>query len=1099
MRKKVDARIRTLVENGVKSGHRSVFVVVGDRGREQVVNLHYMLSKASVKARPSVLWCYKKELYLSSHRKKRMRQIRKLLQRGLLDAEKEDPFSLFMASTNIRYTYYNDSASVLGQTFGMCVLQDFESLTPNLLARTIETVEGGGVIVLLLSTLTSLRKLYSMSMDVHARYRTEAHTEVVPRFNERFILSLADNRAAIVMDDELNILPLSSHVRALKPSRGAGLDADDGEADMRTPNQRELADLQLSLADTQPAGSLLERCKTLDQARALLTFLDAASERTLRSTVALTAARGRGKSAALGLAVAGALGLGYSNVFVTAPTPENLKTLFDFIVRGLEALGWKEHIDYTVVESTNPDFNKAVVRINVFRDHRQTVQYVLPQHHERLAQAELLVIDEAAAIPLPVVKALLGPYLVFLSSTVNGYEGTGRALSLKLMSQLRSQATGGQAAAAVAAAAKSTGTKDDHNAKEGGDVDGVGKGGDGAADAAAADGAGGGGRVFKEVTLEEPIRYAEGDPTESWLSSLLCLDAAKHVPRITRALPSPDRCELYYVNRDTLFSYHAASEVFLQRMIALYVSSHYKNTPNDLQLMSDAPAHQLFVLLAPVDETVNALPDILAVVQVCLEGQISKASALKSLERGALAPHGDLIPWTVSNQFRDGAFAGLSGARIVRIATHPDLCGAGYGSRAAQLLERYYAGAFADPTVEAAEMRPAAAGTAAGGGDLRTEKIAPRTDLGPLLVGLPERAPEEVHWLGVSYGLTQQLFNFWSRQGYMPVYVRQTPSDVTGEHTCIMCKPMEGANVEAVHTGADGGADATGRKDGADNDALWLAPFVKDFRARYASLLASSFRGAPSALALSVMAPKTTFSQEAADRTEVHEVVSPYDMKRLEAYSRNLADYRLVMDLVPPLARAYVAGGLPVSMTYIQATLLLGVGLQHKSVEDVAGELDVQAQQALALFSKALTKLYKLLDGRESRRAERALPRAPLPGAGRVDEEGAARLEEDLEAGAAKAAEDADAREARAEAASARKGALSEDRLREEFGISADANKAFDAALKGGALPGSGTLSVKASAADAAAAERRNMAKKRKSNDGKKAKTPGKKKKKGAK
>ena len=31
-----------------------------------------------------------------------------------------------------------------------------------------------------------------------------------------------------------------------------------------------------------------------------------------------------------------------------------------------------------------------------------------------------------AAIPLPLVKDLLGPYLVFLSSTINGYEGTGR-------------------------------------------------------------------------------------------------------------------------------------------------------------------------------------------------------------------------------------------------------------------------------------------------------------------------------------------------------------------------------------------------------------------------------------------------------------------------------------------------------------------------------------------------------------------------------------------------------------------------------------------------------------------------------------------------
>lgn len=67
-------------------------------------------------------------------------------------------------------------------------------------------------------------------------------------------------------------------------------------------------------------------------------------------------------------------------------------------------------------------------------------------------QAELLVIDEAAAIPIPLVKKLisgiflilintiLGKYLVFLASTINGYEGTGRSLSLKLLEQLRQQA-----------------------------------------------------------------------------------------------------------------------------------------------------------------------------------------------------------------------------------------------------------------------------------------------------------------------------------------------------------------------------------------------------------------------------------------------------------------------------------------------------------------------------------------------------------------------------------------------------------------------------------------------------------------------------------
>ncbi len=52
-----------------------------------------------------------------------MNQIRKMMQRGLLDPEKEDPFSLFVASTSIRYCYYHETQNILGNTFGMCVLQ----------------------------------------------------------------------------------------------------------------------------------------------------------------------------------------------------------------------------------------------------------------------------------------------------------------------------------------------------------------------------------------------------------------------------------------------------------------------------------------------------------------------------------------------------------------------------------------------------------------------------------------------------------------------------------------------------------------------------------------------------------------------------------------------------------------------------------------------------------------------------------------------------------------------------------------------------------------------------------------------------------------
>ena len=55
-----------------------------------------------------------------------------------------------------------------------------------------------------------------------------------------------------------------------------------------------------------------------------------------------------------------------------------------------------------------------------------------------------------------------------------------------------------------------------------------------------------------------------------------------------------------------------------------------------------------------------------------------------------------MIPWTVSQQFQDPELPALSGARVVRIAAHPDMRRAGYGSRVLELLRRYYEGDLAD-------------------------------------------------------------------------------------------------------------------------------------------------------------------------------------------------------------------------------------------------------------------------------------------------------------------------------------------------------------------------------------------------------------------
>ena len=139
------------------------------------------------------------DFLLSSHKKKRAKQVKKLMQRGLLDPEKVDPFSLFIESGGVSFCLYRDSHRILGHTYGLCILQvcylviclsrdsriyfdnllciiyqifqilhfwnqDFEALTPNILARSIETVEGGGLVILLLRSLSSLSSLYTMVM-----------------------------------------------------------------------------------------------------------------------------------------------------------------------------------------------------------------------------------------------------------------------------------------------------------------------------------------------------------------------------------------------------------------------------------------------------------------------------------------------------------------------------------------------------------------------------------------------------------------------------------------------------------------------------------------------------------------------------------------------------------------------------------------------------------------------------------------------------------------------------------------------------------------------------------------------------------------------
>ena len=73
------------------------------------------------------------------------------------------------------------------------------------------------MVILLMKSMESLRQFYALCMDIHSRLRTDQFNSVQPRFNERFMLSLGKCSNALVMDDELNILPVSSTISDIAP------------------------------------------------------------------------------------------------------------------------------------------------------------------------------------------------------------------------------------------------------------------------------------------------------------------------------------------------------------------------------------------------------------------------------------------------------------------------------------------------------------------------------------------------------------------------------------------------------------------------------------------------------------------------------------------------------------------------------------------------------------------------------------------------------------------------------------------------------------------------------------------------------------------
>ena len=175
----------------------------------------------------------------------------------------------------------------------------------------------------------------------------------------------------------------------------------------------------------------------------------------------------------------------------------------------------------------------------------------------------------------------------------------------------------------------------------------------------------------------------------------------------------------------------------------------------------------------------------------------------------------------------------------------------GYGSKALELLVDFYEGKFANLSeddnsfVEENITRVTEAELA--NASLLDDNIKVRDirKMPPLFSKLAERRPDKLDYVGVSYGLTQPLHRFWKRASFAPVYLRQTPNDLTGEHTwCDDTSHREQRRNSLVSYPMTQNRHSL--------KLSRLGAFARDFHSRFLKLLKYQFKDFPAVLALSI-------------------------------------------------------------------------------------------------------------------------------------------------------------------------------------------------------------------------------------------------------
>lgn len=562
-----------------------------------------------------------------------------------IEAAEFDPEGVTFVTSETGFRYDRRSPSrageLLGTTREAIVLDCHGQWSPTAIGRVTGAVDGGGLLILLvppLATWPERRDQFDERLVVPPYRREDVTGHLRERLVETIethpgvaVVSVAEDEAPTIRRDGLvdDPGPLASIERTIDRKRGsiARLDEDDESEGRSDENKGEEEKEPARGADRRlfPVA-IYEACATADQRRAIRAFERLADPET---AVVVESDRGRGKSTAAGLA-AGAFAAAGEDVLVTAPEESNARTLLETARTTRDRLASREEFD-------RPSTDDAATSPGSIRYERPLAAV------DRLQEADVVFVDEAAAIPVRILETFLSGPSIGFCTTVRGYEGTGRGFEVRFRDRL---------------AESDYGTIDVH--------------------------------------LREPIRYAPDDPLETWVFRALLLDAS---PPPASLVADLDPATVSYREYDG--AELAADEHRLRSIFGLLVEAHYRTNPNDLARLLDAPNLSVHALVGgdgdgsagrdgdgPADRDSDGPADrdghVVAVALVASEGGLDRETC-EAIYRGDRV-RGNVIPELLTTQLREETAGMLRGDRVVRIAVHRAARRSGFGTRLLEAL-----------------------------------------------------------------------------------------------------------------------------------------------------------------------------------------------------------------------------------------------------------------------------------------------------------------------------------------------------------------------------------------------------------------------------